>query len=87
MFRRGELLEALVAHRHGGVPRLGQRRFERPSPRGTFQRRAREDVADRHTRRQRLLDEAHSLGEGQAAPLPAAAQAEIPDQRVQRVTH
>ena len=75
----GQLIEGLVVHLFKRHTRLAQRRFERPTPVGSFQRRAHGRPDDRDPRGERLLDEPHSFGQRRPPLFTRLAALQIPD--------
>ena len=65
----------------------GQRRLERVSPGGTFQRRRNRRTPNRNAAGERLLDETNSFGQGQPAPFPAAAAVQVSNQCLEGTAH
>ena len=86
MVGRRQLAEDRLTHRLHPMARARQRGFEGPATRGSFQRGARENLADRDPRGQSLLHQPHAFDEREPPPLPTPAEPEITHQGVQRAT-
>jgi hydroxymethylpyrimidine/phosphomethylpyrimidine kinase len=83
----GQVLELTLTDVFQTDAAAGQRRLERVSPGGTFQRRRNRRTPNRNAAGERLLDETNSFGQGQPAPFPAAAAVQVSNQRLEGAAH